>query len=57
MAANVVVKKDSAENYVPDKARSIDRIDGIVALCIAISLQINEEEAPSVYESRGLLLI
>ena len=57
-AANMVVKKDSAENYVPDKARSIDRIDGIVALCVAISRQINaKDEAPSVYESRGLLLI
>lgn len=58
MAANLVVKKDVADNYMPDKAHSIDRIDGIVALCIAISRQINAREtALSVYENRGLLLI
>ena len=57
MASNLVVKKDSAENYVPDKAHSIDRIDGIVALCIAISRQINAREVSSVYENRGLLMI
>lgn len=57
MAANLVVKKDSAENYVPDKARSIDRIDGIVALCVALSRQINSQEVSSIYETRGLLTI
>ena len=57
MASNLVVKKDVADNYLPDKAHSIDRIDGIVALCIAISRQINTREVSSVYESRGLLMI
>ena len=57
MASNLVVKKDVADNYMPDKAHSIDRIDGIVALCVAISRQINTREVSSVYESRGLLLI
>ena len=57
MASNLVVKKDVADNYMPDKAHSIDRIDGIVALCVAISRQINTREVPSVYENRGLLLI
>lgn len=57
MASNLVVKKDIADNYLPDKAHSIDRIDGIVALCVAISRQINTREVPSVYENRGLLLI
>ncbi len=57
MAANLVVKQDSAGNYTPDKARSIDRIDGIVALCMAISRQINSRDTESVYESRGLLTI
>ena len=57
MAANLVVKQDSAGNYVPDKAHSIDRIDGIVALCIALSRQINARATESIYESRGLLTI
>lgn len=57
MAANIVVKQDSAGNYMPDKARSTDRIDGIVALCMAISRQINAHEVESIYENRGLLFV
>ena len=57
MAANLVVKQDSAGNYTPDKAHSIDRIDGIVALCVALSRQMNARDVASIYESRGLLTI
>ena len=57
MAANLVVKQDSAGNYTPDKAHSIDRIDGIVALCVALSRQMNSRDVASIYESRGLLTI
>ena len=57
MAANVVVKTDPAGNYMADKGRSIDRIDGIAALCMAISRQINAKDFESIYEQRGLLFI
>ncbi len=57
MAANLVVKQDPAGNYMPDKARSIDRIDGIVALCMAISRQMNAHENTNIYEERGLLFV
>ena len=57
MAANVVVTEDSAGNYMPNKAQSFDRIDGIAALCVAISRQMNAREVESVYEQRGLLFI
>lgn len=57
MASNVVLSTDPAENIKPDKSKSIERIDGIVALCIAISRQINNEDATSVYEKRGLLVL
>jgi phage terminase large subunit-like protein len=35
MASNVAVKRDPADNIKPDKAKSRDRIDGIVALVMA----------------------
>jgi phage terminase large subunit-like protein len=36
MASNVAVQKDPAGNIKPDKASSTERIDGIVALCMAV---------------------
>ena len=57
MAANVVVTEDSAGNYMPNKAQSFDRIDGISALCTAISRQMSAKEIESVYEQRGILFI
>ena len=36
MASNVAVKQDPAGNVKPDKSQSVDRIDGIVALVMAI---------------------
>ena len=36
MASNVIVQQDPAGNIKPDKARSREKIDGIVALCMAL---------------------
>ena len=36
MADNVVVTKDPAENVKPDKSKSTERIDGIVATIMAL---------------------
>ena len=56
MADNVMAKTDPAENIKPDKSKSQDRIDGIVALIMAIDRSIrNETEGPSVYEDRGII--
>lgn len=57
MAANVVLSIDPAENIKPDKAKSAERIDGIVALCMAISRQIQDEDYSSVYEKQGLMVL
>ena len=57
MAANVVIARDPAENIKPDKGKSAERIDGIVALCMAISRQIQAEGETSIYETRGLLTV
>jgi len=55
MAGNVTVREDAAGNIKPDKATSTSRIDGIIALIMALHraiLHLGEEE--SVYEERGV---
>lgn len=54
MASNVSVSTDPAGNLKPDKARSSEKIDGIVALCMALGrLSLAEEERESRYSSAG----
>lgn len=60
MANNLVVKQDEAGNVKPDKAHSSEKIDGIVALVMALDRAIRHEAAPaapSVYEERGVLVL
>ncbi len=58
MASNVTVRVDPAGNIKIDKEKSTEKVDGIVALTMAIGRAVAEREAdpgPSVYEERGLL--
>jgi phage terminase large subunit-like protein len=59
MAANVAMAQDPAGNLRPAKAKSTERIDGIVALIMAIGRAMLPGEQPprSVYEDRGLLIL
>jgi phage terminase large subunit-like protein len=58
MASNVSVEIDAAGNLKPSKAKSTERIDGIVALIMAIGVMIAEpEDTDSVYETRGALVL
>lgn len=50
MAGNVVVEKDPAENIKPTKAKSPEKIDGIVAAIMALDRCIRHEEQGSVYD-------
>ena len=55
-AANAVVVKDPAGNRKLDKAKSTGRIDGMAALANAFGIAAaQQEEGPSVYETRGVL--
>lgn len=56
MADNLVVKQDPAGNVKPDKAKSREKIDGMVALIMALDRALRREgEKTSIYEERGLL--
>lgn len=54
MADNVQVRQDPAGNIKPDKARSREKIDGIVALIMGLDRAIRNSKK-SVYEERGIL--
>lgn len=57
-ASVVAVDLDAAENIKPSKKSSTERIDGIVALVMAIGRWIvSPEEQASVYETRGVLTV
>ena len=47
MVSNVAVKQDPAGNLKPDKAQSSDRIDGIVAMVMALGRATVAPEGPS----------
>lgn len=60
MVDNVMVRKDPAGNIKPDKEKSSEKIDGVVATIMALDRAIrcgNESESVSVYDTRGLLTI
>ena len=46
MAANVAVAQDPAGNLKPAKDKSTERIDGIVALIMALGRAMLPQEAP-----------
>ena len=58
MVSNVVVKKDDAENVKFSKSKAGDKIDGVVALIMAIGEQMTIEKsdhtASSVYEDHEI---
>lgn len=57
MAQNVVMRQDPAGNIKPDKERSVEKIDGIVALIMGLDRCIrNGGETSSVYDERGIIV-
>lgn len=55
MADNLVVSTDPAGNVKPNKSKSREKIDGIVAGLMALDRAIRHEKKPtSIYETRGL---
>ena len=59
MASNVCVRQDPAGNLKPDKASSGEKIDGIVALCMALSrLMVSDQtDISDHYAKEGLMIL
>lgn len=58
-AANMVVSTDAAGNVKPNKAKSREKIDGMVAAIMSLDRGIRhrEHEGGSIYDKRGILTI
>ena len=58
MISNVACETDAAGNVKPSKAKSTERIDGVVALVMAIGrAMLRSDGLTSCYESQGLRTI
>ena len=58
MAGNVIAVVDTKENIYPRKEVAANKIDGIVALIMALGRALADPTPDrSVYESRGLVVL
>jgi phage terminase large subunit-like protein len=58
MAGNVSIEKDAADNWKPSKKKSVERIDGIVAMIMAVDRAgVQPLVGRSIYETRDMLFI
>lgn len=57
MADNVTVRTDPAGNIKPDKEKSTEKIDGIVALIMALDRALRNQSVESIYNERGIIII
>lgn len=58
MITNVHLARDSAEHIRPDKKKSENKIDGVIALVMALGMMLQDKGTKkSVYETRGIISI
>jgi len=61
MCSNIQIKKDPAENLKFDKAKSSDKIDGMVALAMAMGQYMidraDEKDEDTIYGERDILIL
>lgn len=57
MMGNVTAKLDRKDNIFPNKERPENKIDGVVALIMAIARATLHETHESIYKERGLIVI
>jgi len=55
MFGNVVATLDKKDNIFPNKERAENKIDGVVALIMAMGRAIMNQNTPNIYEQRGLI--
>ena len=57
MLSNVAIQEDPAGNIKPNKAKSTEKIDGVVALIMSLGEYMTTGDVSSVYDGRGLLIL
>ena len=57
MLSNIALQEDPAGNIKPNKAKSTEKIDGIVAMIMSLGEYMTEGDMNSVYDGRGLLIL
>ena len=59
MMDNIFIKSDPAGNIKPDKEKSTEKIDGVVATVMALdrAIRCGNDNIESVYDQRGLLIL
>ena len=57
MLSNVAIQEDPAGNIKIAKNKSKEKVDGLVALVMALGEIMTEENTDSVYDQRGLLIL
>lgn len=59
MMDNIFIKTDPAGNIKPDKEKSTEKIDGVVATIMALdrAIRCGNDNSESIYNQRGLLFI
>ena len=57
MIGNVVFHRDHKDNIYPNKQRPELKIDGAIALIMALARMLHGAEQPSIYEERGVLAL
>ena len=57
MLSNVAIQEDPAGNIKIAKNKSKEKVDGMVALVMALGEMMTEESTDSVYDERGLLIL
>ena len=58
MADNIFVRTDPAGNIKADKEKSTERIDGVIALIMALdrAIRCGNDASASIYDERGILV-
>lgn len=57
MMDNIYIRTDPAENIKPDKEKSTERIDGVVATIMALDRAIRKTTTESVYDDKGIFIL
>ena len=59
MMDNIFIKSDLAGNIKPDKEKSTEKIDGVVATIMALdrAIRCGNDNNESVYDDKGILFL